>query len=50
MVSVGIQNETGTQSQMASGLGNVSAGSKKKNKPKTIMCMDAATETGDIFN
>ena len=39
MVSVGIQNQVTT----GSGQG---AGSKKKNKPRTIMCMDFASQTG----
>ena len=37
MVSVGIQNEGGHHS---------SSGSKKKAKTRTIICMDAALQTG----
>ena len=39
MVSIGIQNESGVQ---RSG----STTSKKKGKPRTLMCMDAAIQTG----
>ena len=38
MVSIGIQNESGVQRSGST--------SKKKGKPRTLMCMDVAIQTG----
>ena len=43
MVSVGIQNEASLQH---AGAGSAGAGAKKRPKSKTIICMDAAIQTG----